>query len=328
MEDYARFVLNDAASSETLKHFRHELGSLIRQLPENELLGGRNTPGDVGTAISSDTERTRSNAEEVFTAAAKRLPEALRTLEEYSKLCDSAVAAGLERLRYRSYQLEQCLAMRGARRGRLNNARLYVLITENLCGKDWLKTAEEAIAGGADCLQLREKSLTDHELLQRARRLANLCRSKNALSIINDRPDIAALSGADGVHLGQDDLSPAEARRIAGPECLIGISTHNVAQFRAAMAADVDYIAVGPMFDSATKPLLEIAGPALLQTARSETRLPIVAIGGINAKNAEELRQMGANCVCVCSAVIQASNVFEAAAGLAGKKNKRKPQTS
>jgi thiamine-phosphate pyrophosphorylase len=313
MEDYARFVLNDGGGSERIKTLRHELAGVIRRLPMSELLAARDTPGDVGTGISSETERTRSSAEEVFTAAAKRLPEALRTLEEYGKLIDASVAAGLEQLRYRSYELEQSLVMRGARRGSFGQVQLYVLITERLCRKDWLTTAKEAIEGGAGCLQLREKTLADGELLKRARQLADLCRAKNALSIINDRPDIAALSGADGVHLGQEDLSPAEVRRIVGPARLIGISTHTVEQLRAALEADVDYIAVGPMFSSETKPGLEIADPALLETALSKTNLPVVAIGGIDGKNADVLRRHGAGCICVCSAVIQAEDIRAAA---------------
>ena len=112
--------------------------------------------------------------------------------------------------------------------------RLYVLITESICRSPWLQVAEEALRGGADCLQLREKDLDPGEVLARARLVVELCRRHRAISIINDRPDIALLSGADGVHLGQQDLPPTEARRLLGPDKLIGVSTHNLEQARAA----------------------------------------------------------------------------------------------
>ncbi|HXK84903.1 MAG TPA: thiamine phosphate synthase [Phycisphaerae bacterium] len=424
MEDYARFVLDDPAGCEVIKRLRHDLAQCLRRLPAEALLVGRDTPGDVGTAISTESERRRSDAADVFTAAAKRLPEALRTIEEYAKTVDPVLSAAVESLRYRAYDLEQRLALRGDRSARFARTRLYVLITESLCrppacgtiappaggrascppgvprllsraggeqasqlhsepeaqarnafassaggergeqaawpshceqrpepasfpayqplgelggqdarppsdsgGQDarpperpagaaggqssppvWLQVAAAAIAGGADCIQLREKSLDAGELLARARRLRELCHQHGVLFIVNDRPDLAVLADADGVHLGQTDLSLKDARRIVGPDRLIGLSTHTPEQLREAIAAAPDYIAVGPMFDSATKPQDHIAGPDLLALAVRETRIPIVPIGGITAANAGILVQAGARRLCVCSAVIGAAD--------------------
>jgi thiamine-phosphate pyrophosphorylase len=337
MEDYARFVLDDPAGCETAKRMRHDLAACIRRLPDGALLAARDAPGDVGTAISTETERRRANAADVFTAAAKRLPEALRTIEEYAKTLDPEFSATIEALRYRAYDLDQRLALRGDRAARFARTRLYVLITESLCraggraspppgegqmaaqgGRDarppspppsagapaWLDVAEAAIAGGADCIQLREKSLDDAERLVRARRLAALCRQHGVLFIVNDRPDLAVLADADGVHLGQTDLPLKDARRIVGPDRLIGLSTHTPEQLRDAIAAAPDYIAVGPMFGSSTKPQDHIPGPELLALAAGQTQIPIVPIGGITAANAGILVKAGARRLCVCSAVI------------------------
>jgi thiamine-phosphate pyrophosphorylase len=334
MEDYARFVTEDPAGCEVVKRLRHDLAACIRRLPEGALLAARDTPGDVGTAISTASERHRTDAADVFTAAAKRLPEALRTIEEYAKTIDPSLSAAVEAIRYRAYDLEQRLALRCDRAARFARTRLYVLVTESLCvsptrpplprgaqggvlgdqhanpppAVPWLHVAQQAIAGGADCIQLREKSLDDGERLTRARQLAALCRQHGVLFIINDRPDLAVLADADGVHLGQTDMPLKDARRIIGPNRLIGLSTHNPQQLRDAIAAAPDYIAVGPMFDTTTKPQDHIAGPDLLALAARETDIPIVPIGGITAHHAGILVSAGAKRLCVCSAVIGAED--------------------
>lgn len=306
MEDYARFVLDDVAGSAAMKNFRHDLRSALADLPADILLAARDTPGDVGTTITNESEQVRPDARSVFIAAAKRLPEALRTIEEYAKTVNTETASRIEALRYRAYDLEQRLILRGQLSSQFAKVKLYVLVTANLCRGDWLGVAQQAIRGGAGCLQLREKSLEDGELLNRARQLTELCHRLGALSIINDRPDIALLADADGVHLGQTDMSVRDARRIVGPEKLIGISTHTVQQLRTALADCPDYVAVGPMFNSQTKPDLELAGVEFLKQAVGRTELPLVAIGGVTTDNSSILYAGGATCVCACSAVIAA----------------------
>ncbi|UCD28973.1 MAG: thiamine phosphate synthase [Planctomycetota bacterium] len=314
MEDYARFILDDPAGCEVLKRYRHDFAHCMRGVSLDSLLLSRDILSDVGANISIPSEQQRSNPREVLVAAAKRLPEALRTIEEYTKTFDADLSSVIESLRYRAYELEQRLLVRGQKSARFAKVRLYVLITESLCRQDWWATAEEAIAGGAGCLQLREKSLDDDGLLKRARRLGGLCRDNGVLFIVNDRPDIALLSDADGVHLGRNDMSPADARRTMGPDRLIGISTHTSKQFRAAMNLAPDYISVGPMFDSETKPQSQVPGVELLRLAVNETEIPIVPIGGITTENVDILIKAGARRVCVCSAVIGADDV-KAAAG-------------
>jgi len=313
MEDYARFVLDDPAGCETVKRLRHALADCVRTLPADAMLTARDTAGDVGTSITTESEQRRPDARSVFTAASKRLPEALRTMEEYAKTWNPDLAARFEALRYRAYEVESQLLLRSERSSRFARVRLYVLITESLCRGDWLETAAEAITGGAGCLQLREKGMEDRELLVRARQLVALCRSRGVLCVINDRPDIARLSDADGVHLGQTDLPVSEARRILGPGRLVGLSTHTPEQVKTGIEAEPDYIAVGPMYPSPTKPQDHVPGPELLRLARSCTQRPVVAIGGITADRVPVLVQAGARCICVCSAVIGADDVAAAA---------------
>jgi thiamine-phosphate pyrophosphorylase len=189
---------------------------------------------------------------------------------------------------------------------RFDSVRLYVLVTAELCRGDWLATAGAAIEGGAECVQLREKHLSDRELLRRATALTELAHSRNALCIINDRPDIAGLAGADGVHLGQDDLGVAEVRRVVGERLLVGKSTHSREEVVVAAAEGPDYLAIGSMFASHTKPQVRAVASreVLIVAARSEFAGPIVAIGGIDAENVGQLVLAGVTRVAVCSAVI------------------------
>lgn len=318
MEDYARFVLDDTELSAALKALRHDFSQiLVTLLPEAIL--HRDTPGDVGTGNKTPTELRRDDVAAVVTAAGKRLGEALRAVEEFLKTVSPADAARVESLRYRSYDLEQQLARTLRPAGRFGQVRLYVLITESLCRRPWLEAATEALAGGADCLQLREKELEGAELLGRARQLVALCRQYRVQCIINDRPDIALLSGADGVHLGQGDLPAAEARKLVGLDKIVGVSTHRLEDAKKAVRDGADYIGVGPFFKSSTKPRDFIAGPAYATEVAAIIAIPAVAIAGITAANVDDVLVTGIRAVAVSSAVLSCENVRAAAAALKEK---------
>ena len=316
IEDYARFACDDADAAERVKHARHGLRRIVEAIGPDELLAARDILNDVGRDVKTAGEMRRGSADDVVRASFARLTEATRVLGEYSKLIAPEAAEAAEKLRYRAYELEQCVVLRAALRARFRQVRLYVILTEALCKHRWYETAEAALRSGAGCLQLREKNLPDGELLQRAERLRQLTAKHDALLAINDRPDLARLCAADIVHVGQEDLSVAEARRIAGANLLVGKSTHTPEQFDAALAEDPDYLAVGPMFATTTKPQKHIAGPETLRQVSKRTELPLVAVGGITAANAAEVVQAGAGCICVCSAVIGANDPAQATANL------------
>lgn len=312
MEDYARFAMDDASLSEAIKLTRHDLRTCFPDALPAALVCSRDIVSDVGCEVSTEAEQVRETSQDVVIAACKRLSEALRTMEEYGKTLDATLARGLERLRYRGYELERRLRVTMAARDRLADIRLYVLITEALCQGDWMGTAEAALRGGANCLQLREKHLSDAELAARATRLTSLCHDHGARCIVNDRADIAAISGADGVHLGQDDVSVAQARRLLPAGAVVGLSTHTRSQIDAAIEVVPDYIAVGPMFASHTKPQAHTAGLDTLTYARARTALPLVAIGGMTVSNAGDVLRAADCCLCVCSSIVGEAGVAQA----------------
>lgn len=267
LEEYARFVLNDSRASASIKTGRHALAAAAKAFGRDALLAGRDTPGDVGTSISTASESARSDARAVARAASARVSEALRCIEEYGKLVSVDAARRIEQLRYDHYAIEQELFAVAPRRRRLRTARLHVLLTESLCSGSWRETAEVVLGAGADAIQLREKSLGDSVLLERAKMLRELTHRHDALLVINDRPDIARLACADAVHLGQEDLPVAAARSVAGPTILIGGSAHDLPEIERMLAAGVDYLGVGPMFPSSTKPGMKVSGPELFALA-------------------------------------------------------------
>ena len=190
---------------------------------------------------------------------------------------------------------------------------LYAIVDPLDTGRAPLILAQALLDGGARVLQLRLPSATSRELFDAARALRPLTRRTGALLIVNDRPDVARAADADGVHLGQDDLPATAARRIVGPEAIVGVSTHDVAQARAAAAAGADYLGVGPIFTTTTKAnALDARGLALVRDVRAAVTLPLVAIGGITPDTAGAVRAAGADAVAMIGALVRADDVAAA----------------
>jgi len=176
----------------------------------------------------------------------------------------------------------------------------------------------EALKGGADVVQLREKEMPDRRLLDLALSVREWTAAADALFIINDRPDIAAACDADGVHLGQDDLEVRHARQIVGGEKLVGVSTHTIEQARQAVVDGADYLGVGPVFASQTKPFDEFPGLAFVSEVAGEITRPWFALGGINESNIAQVLEAGAERVAVSSAISSADSPAGAARALKG----------
>ena len=174
----------------------------------------------------------------------------------------------------------------------------------------------EVLAGGADVIQYREKGLDDREWLSRARKVRILSAGAHARLILNDRPDLARLASADGVHLGQQDVALRDARRIVGPSALIGVSTHEPTQLDNAVIEGASYLGVGPVFSSSTKDFADLAGLAYVRHAAETTNLPWFAIGGITEENLDQVLDAGATRIAVSAAVVRAEQPREAAAAL------------
>jgi thiamine-phosphate pyrophosphorylase len=189
----------------------------------------------------------------------------------------------------------------GHRHARLDDARLYFI-----CGVDRLDTIEPALRGGADVFQLRDKHASDAELLRAAQAVRALCDEHGALFILNDRPDLAVRAGADGVHLGQDDMQIERARDIVGPELLIGRSTHSPAQVDG--AAGADYIGVGPIHATPTKRGRPAVGLELVRYAAVHAAVPFFAIGGLDAATLADTVAAGATRAAVVRAISEAAD--------------------
>lgn len=201
-----------------------------------------------------------------------------------------------------------------------SNFHLYVLTDEGLSrNRTNAEVVEEAIAGGADVIQFRDKEHDAGWLLQEALKLREITRKKGVLFIINDRVDLAMAADADGVHLGQDDLPLKYARKLLGKDRIIGISANNVEQAIQAEKDGADYIAVSAIFSTPTKPDAPSLGLQAITEIKRSVSLPVVAIGGIKQENVAQVAEAGADCIAVISAVVSADDIKEAARKLRGK---------
>lgn len=315
-EDYTRFVQDDPHLTTRLKQLRHAITEALRDIPLPDRLAARDTRGDVGASIPSPSAKTRSREGDLLAANLHRAEEALRSLEEFGRLLDPLLGPAFERLRYDLYTLEKALSTTASAQQRLADRNLYVLLTTSACTHPVEELIRAAAAGGAGIFQVREKSMTDRHLLAHLRQVRRWTREANALLIVNDRPDLALLCGADGVHVGQDELTAGEARRIIGPDRLVGVSTHSIDQARAAVLDGADYLGVGPVFPSQTKTFATFAGLEFVQAVAAEISLPWFAIGGVTPENAPAVAAAGATRLAVSAALCTAQDPRSAAAEL------------
>jgi len=304
VEEWCRFGLENATLTATCKQLRQELA----RCHHLDLRLARDTPADPGTALTHAQEQFRSDPQAVLQANLARVQEALRVVEEYGKLYDLALAATCKQVRYQVYSLESALLVRD-RYQKLLTAPLYLVTSpaENL-----LAVVEAALQGGLRLVQYRDKTADDTVRLQMAQSLRNLCQRYDALFIVNDRVDIALAVDADGVHLGQQDIPIALARRVLGPQRLVGRSTTNPEEMARAIAEEADYIGVGPVYATPTKAGKPAAGLDYVRYAVQHASLPWYAIGGIDAKNLPEVTAAGARRVAVVRAIMQAPDPSQA----------------
>ncbi|MEB3235233.1 MAG: thiamine phosphate synthase [Cyanobacteriota bacterium] len=320
LEDWARFALDRADLVARCKDMRQRLG----RLHADRYKLARHTASDPAAGMGHPAQQQRPDPSQVVGANASRVAEALRVLEEFGRNDAPDLAAEAAAIRYQLYDLEVDLlqavrlAASGgeARRQLLAQCHLY-LITAPMEGLEAM--VEAALSGGVRLLQYRAKAdsgLDDATRLQQARALRQLCSRHGALFIVNDRIDLALAAEADGVHLGQGDLPPSLARRLLGPERLIGRSTHRLEQLQQAVADGCDYVGVGPVHATPTKPGREPVGFDYVRQAAEACPIPFFAIGGIEASNLAAVRAAGATRVAVVRAISASPDPAAAAAGL------------
>lgn len=316
LEDMARLILNDATLTKQLKTMRHDL--VRGDLPfHQQLLQARDSEGDVGIHIEAEGEENRRELPITVLANSRRVQESLRVLEELAKIPETTPTLDADKFkqaRFNLYTIEQTLLSRLLRQDKIRQiAGLYVIIdTQALQGRSHIEVVEQALSGGAKTIQLRDKLHSKKELLPVARQLKNLCEKDNALFLVNDYLDIVLAVGADGLHLGQEDLPVKVARQLLPMDKILGCSTTTVDQAITAESEGADYIAVGSMYPTPSKETAKIVGLDRLRQVRQAVTSPLVAIGGITRDNAVEVIAAGANAVAVISAVLQTDDVEEA----------------
>ncbi|MFC1974545.1 thiamine phosphate synthase [Chloroflexota bacterium] len=316
LEDLARLILNDAKLTEQLKTMRHEILESNWSFNQ-QLLQARNSEGDVGINIEAPGGEKQRELPITAVANARRVQESLRTLEELAKVPGTTPeldADKFKQARFNLYTIEQDLLSRLLRQDKIKHiSGLYVIIdTQALKGRRHVEVASQAIRGGAKTIQLRDTIQSKKELLPTAEQLKKLCAERNVLFIMNDYLDLALAVDADGLHLGQDDLPIKIARKLLPIDKILGASARTIDLATAAQADGADYIAVGSMYPTASKEMVEIVGPERLRQIRQAVSLPLVAIGGITKDNVTEVMSAGADSIAVISAVLHAESPEEA----------------
>ncbi len=313
LEEYFRFIIEDASLSSGLKQLRHDLLKLVAKFDRIELLSNRDVAGDIGCSIKTDSELVRTDLQAIIAAASQRVQQSLRCLEEYAKLIEPSIASEFEQLRYRAYTLLANVELRAACDHRwIEQARLYVLIDCQRPLNEFLAQAIAISQAGADILQIRDKQNDFRVVLQFARNLCDKLDLERTRVIINDRADLATTVG-QGVHLGQEDLPLADARSMMPLDRCIGISTHSIEQAMEAQQAGADYIGCGPTFSSQTKSFERFAGLDFLRQVAENVSIPSFAIGGVTLDRLDEVLSTGIQRVAVSHAIWNATDPAKAA---------------
>lgn len=301
LEDIARFMLENQKLCEQIKNCRH---NLREQAPS---VFSRNTLCDVGTHLSTNQENTRESVCDIALAASNRCAEALRVVEEFLKLDNTPNL--IESIRYKMYDLS-AEVIRSLGSTKKQQWKLCFVLTEGNCILPWEKTLIEVLQSGCDCVQVREKHKSTKALVEHVIDVKKITDIHNVPTIINDRVDVALATSATGVHLGKSDMSVKHARTIMGSQYIIGSTVHNAPEASEAIAMGADYIGVGAMFDSPTKPGVEIGGTKLLKEVVGYNHL---AIGGITTENVNELYNIGCKGIAVSSALAKSQTPGETA---------------
>lgn len=310
IEEIARFHFDDALLTEQFKSIRHEINKSYSD-EYITLLDSRDSEGDIGLSVPNNSGR--ASVIDLLKANFKRSEQALRVLEEYSKIERPELSNIFESARYKIYTMEKNMSFKAqlySRQKKLENKKLYLVTDRSKFEDDntFLDAVSSAVKGGVSIVQLREKNASTKKFIELAKVLKEICSQYDALFIINDRIDVAMAVGADGVHLGQDDMDIYTARKILGDAAIIGISTHKPEDAINAINHGADYIGVGPVFTTPTKPGREAVGFEYVKWAAENVDIPFFAIGGINIDNLNQVIEAGASRIAVVRAIINAES--------------------
>ena len=307
LEDWSRFGLGKKEYVEKIKNFRQILGKNHLEIYKQS----RNHFEDKCKGLTHQEQINRRTPEQIISSNSGRVQEALRVIEEFSRLHNHELSKIASEIRYEIYTIEVDLLSLCRFKNSveiLKENDLYVITDQK---DNLLKIIEEILLAGVRIIQHRFKTGTDKDNLQEAIKIKNLCKRYNSLFIINDRIDIALASNADGIHLGQDDLDLKAARRLLGYSKIIGISANNEIDISNALKDGCDYIGIGPVFETATKKNKKPLGIEKIKTLTKDLNIPWFAIGGIKSNNISNLKNNGFKKVALVSQLMNSEDPKE-----------------
>ncbi len=307
IEDWARFGIGEEKFVERIKNFRQILGKNHLEVYKQS----RNYIEDQCKGMTHQEQIKRKTPEQIISSNAGRVQEALRVIEEFSRLHNHELSKIAAEIRYEIYTLEielLSLSKRKKLKAILKENNLYVITDQK---EDLLKIIEDTLIAGVKIIQHRFKNGTDRDHLEQAIKIKNLCKKYNSLFIINDRVDIAIASNADGVHLGQDDLNLKTARKLLGYSKIIGMSANNEIDINNALKDGCDYIGIGPIFETSTKRDKKPLGIEKIKKLTKDLNIPWFAIGGVTTKNISDLKSYGFKKVALVSQLMNSEDPKE-----------------
>ena len=307
LEDWARFGLGENDCVAKIKNYRQILGKNHLEVYKQS----RNYIDDKCKGLSHQEQFNRKNSEQIISSNSARVQEALRVIEEFSRLQNHELSKIASEIRYEIYTIEiDLLSYSKFKKSEeiLKENDLYVITDQK---DNLLEIIEEILIAGARIIQHRFKKGTDKDHLQEAIMIKNLCKKYDSLFIINDRIDIALASNADGIHLGQDDLDLKTARKLLGYSKIIGISANNETDISNALREGCDYIGIGPVFETETKKNKKPLGIEKIKILTKDLNIPWFAIGGIKSNNISYLRSHGFKKVALVSQLMNSKDPKE-----------------
>ncbi len=304
LEDWARFGLGGNDFVAKIKNYRQILGKNHLEVYKQS----RNYIEDQFKGLTHQEQNNRKNPEQIICSNAGRVQEALRVIEEFSRLHNHKLSKIASEIRYEIYSLEIDLLNLSNRKSSeeiLKENDLYVITDQK---ENLLKIIEDILISGVKIIQHRFKKGTDKDNLEEAIQIKNLCKKYNSLFIINDRVDIALASDADGIHLGQDDLDLKTARKLLGYSKIIGISANNKIDISTALKDGCNYIGIGPIFETVTKKDKKPLGIEKIKTLTKDLDIPWFAIGGVTKNNISYLKSNGFKKVALVSELMNSED--------------------
>tara|TARA_Y100001968_G_scaffold333873_1_gene400384 strand:+ start:6442 stop:7479 length:1038 start_codon:yes stop_codon:yes gene_type:complete len=315
IEDWCRFELERKDLVLKLKDCRQQLGSHHHEIYKK----ARSVSTDQGALLNHSAQNQRVNPTSIISANCSRVQEALRVLEEFTRSSNPQLSKNAATIRYEIYELEITLI-----KAINKNKRIQKLNETNLClitaqTQKSLKTISSALLEGVNMVQYRHKNFNYKKDLKQVQDLSLLCKEHGALLIINDNVDLALAVNADGVHLGQEDMPTELARNLLGGDLIIGKSTHSIEHLKKAQQESCDYVGIGPVFPSKTKPEAKPLDNKNLLEMYSIVHLPCFAIGGINTSNVSNLTSQGIQRIAVIDAIMNTQDPALATRKLLGQ---------